>query len=274
MANKVLNYLPAGYSDTDDDYFDEIEGYYSEKPRNNYKPAEVEKPQIEIFKSALLDHVNNGNIDKLRSELDSGLIEGFDIDSEVSSGWNLLFYACFNGHSKIVEFLIKERGVNINLYFDNESPLMITCKASAKSDEVLKIVKLLVKESTNINSTNSFGVTPLMIASDKGHFETVEFLMNRGASIATIDNNGYNALFYAIEGNHVEIAKLLIEAGIDLSVVDKQGNTAKMIADGDNRDEILKLFPPEKYQYKIPTSFLSYSDFKTLIPNTLGHNDV
>lgn len=271
---RVLNYLPAEYSDSDDDYYDEVGGYYFERPRNYYKPAEVVKPQIDIFKESLVVHVNNCNINSLRNELDNGTIKSFDIDSEVSNGWNLLFLACLNGSASVVDFLINERGTNTNLYIENQSPLMIACNSPGNSDEILKIVKLLVKESTNINSTNSYGVTPLMMACDKGHIKVVEFLMYRGASIDAIDNNGYNALFHAIESNQTEIAKLLIGAGIDLSVADKQGNTAKMMAEADNRKYILDLFPPEEHRYEIPTNFLSYSDFKTLIPNTLEKNDL
>ena len=72
----------------------------------------------------------------------------------------------------------------------------------------------------------------------------------------------------------MEVAKLLIEAGIDLFVVEKYGNTAKTFAESENRTEILKLFPPEEYRYEIPTDYLSYSKFESIIPNTLGSNDV
>lgn len=82
------------------------------------------------------------------------------------------------------------------------------------------------------------------------------------------------ALFHAIDGNKVEIAKFLIEAGIDLAVVEKYGNTAKTFAESENRLEILELFPPEEYRYEIPTDYLSYSKFETIIPNTMGPNDV
>lgn len=73
----------------------------------------------------------------------------------------------------------------------------------------------------------------------------------------------------------MEIAKLLINSGIDLTVTDKYNNTAKMFAESELRKEILELFPPEEYRYEIPSDYLSYSNFKTIIPNTLSNdNDV
>lgn len=72
----------------------------------------------------------------------------------------------------------------------------------------------------------------------------------------------------------MEISKILIDAGVDLAAIDKYGNSAKDCAENENRVEILELFPPEEIRYEIPTDFLSYTKLHTIIPNTLGVNEV
>lgn len=186
-----MNYVPAGFYDSNDS---DYEFYNGEKEQR--VPIAIERPQIEIFKENLLIHLNNNSVDELQNELDNGSIKGFDIDSEVSHEWNLLFHACFNGLPKIVDFLINVRGADVNKFINNESPLMVSCKSSADSEEVFEVVKLLLKKSINIRSTNRFGETAFMMACNKGHVKTVELLLSKGASIDAIDNHGQNVRNY------------------------------------------------------------------------------
>lgn len=183
-----MNYLPAGYSDFEDDEDD----YYSYNTERKQEVQKYERPPIEVFKELIFLHLLENNVEALRNELDNGSIKGFDIDSEVSNHWNLLFLACSEGKSVIVKFLIEERGVEVNAHVDSETPLIVACKSTANSEEIFKIVKLLMKESTNINSTNKIGQTALMLACKLGHLKTVELLMSKGVSIDAIDNYGYN----------------------------------------------------------------------------------
>lgn len=185
----TTNYLPAGYSDSDSDSDFDYNQYYYGKKKKIYLPVKSEE---ETFKENLIKHLKDNDVIGLRYELDHGKFKGFNIDSKVSFDWNLLFHAIFEGKAEIVKFLIDERGVNINLHLDSETPLIIACKSSADSEEIFKIVKLLLKESVNIHSTNRLGQNALMLACFNGHIKVVEFLMNKGAPIDEVDNDGCN----------------------------------------------------------------------------------
>jgi ankyrin repeat protein len=57
--------------------------------------------------------------------------------------------------------------------------LHIACSASHGD---LDIVKVLLQTKSNVNQTNSYGVTPLMVAVIAGHDHIVEYLLDNGAN--------------------------------------------------------------------------------------------
>ncbi|XP_070505776.1 ankyrin repeat, SAM and basic leucine zipper domain-containing protein 1 [Chironomus tepperi] len=268
-----VSYLPAGYSDSENEGYDDCDGYFFEKTK---KPMiKVQKSEFEEFRDNLLSHLRDNNVPELRKTLDKGIRSGFDIDSPIDGHWNLLFYACSYGFSEVVEFLTEERGVNVDIRIDGETALMIVCSSTQNSDEILKIIKILHKtEPKLINRTNYVGENALMLAAKKGHLNVIEYLIKIGESYNIVNNSGRNVLFYAIEGNNIDIAKKLFELEIDLDVRDCYGTTPKKYAEECNAEEILELFPLEEYKYVTPSSYYSYSSFDSLVPNTLGENSI
>lgn len=263
----TFNYLPGGYeSDSDDDYL--CYGDYESSSKPKFEPVAIVKSPLELKKEALLVHLKENQLDAIKDELDHGPCKGFDIDEKLDGRWNLLYHACDLGRSEILEYLIEERGVNVHMTEGDadDSPLMVACCSHADPTEVLKVVKVLVGQNVNVRASNNYGVTPLMLASSRGHVEVVKCLLSLNDSFDAIDNEGRNALFHAVEGKQVEVAKILMKTGIDLNVVNKYGDSAKDYASNDNNLEILELFPPEVYQYVPPPSFISYNRFEDLIP--------
>jgi ankyrin repeat protein len=53
-------------------------------------------------------------------------------------------------------------------------------------------VEYLVARGSNINSRNNDENTAIILASDKGHKETIEILLNNGAAIKTNNKDGNN----------------------------------------------------------------------------------
>jgi hypothetical protein len=96
-------------------------------------------------------------------------------------------------------------GINPN--FANsvgETPLMFVLNAET--------VEILVSEGAFLDAQNSYGRTPLMIASMYGREEVVESLLKLGANPNLKDNYERTALSFAEENNYTSIEKLLNEA--------------------------------------------------------------
>jgi ankyrin repeat protein len=73
-------------------------------------------------------------------------------------------------------------------------------------------VEILVSEGAFLDAQNSYGRTPLMIASMYGREEVVESLLKLGANPNLKDNYERTALSFAEENNYTSIEKLLNEA--------------------------------------------------------------
>ena len=90
-------------------------------------------------------------------------------------GWSPLIYAAANGHTEIVEFLIKQ-GVNIDM-------------------------------------TSPNGTTALMMAAKGGHYNTVKVLVWNIAELDKRNDSGMTARKYALQTGNTDIADLLKRAG-------------------------------------------------------------
>jgi len=100
---------------------------------------------------------------------------------------------------------------------------------AAKSGDSYTVEALLAK-GTNPNTTNPDGVTPLMTASSRGHFEVAKLLLDHGANVnAKIEHAlpnkenilGLTALMMSIK--HPDIVNLLLERGADVNAQSVEG---------------------------------------------------
>lgn len=112
---------------------------------------------------------------------------------------------------EIVESLISE-GVDINTIAGGCSPLH---HAAIVND--IPLLELLIKHKANLN-IESMGVTPIYLASEKGHADIVKKLLEAGAEPNIIykkNGIGYTPLSIASQNGHAEIVKELLENGAD-----------------------------------------------------------
>lgn len=185
-------YYAAGFSDSENESNDEIDGYYFEKTKK--QPIKiVQKSDFEEFRDNLLSHLKANNVLELRNTLDKGIRTGFDIDSTIDGNWTLLCFACSYGFPDVVKFLTEERGVNVDMRIDGETAFMIACSSTENSDDILKIIKILHKaEPKLVNRTNYMGESALMLAAKRGHLSVFEYLIKIGESYDIINNSGRN----------------------------------------------------------------------------------
>jgi ankyrin repeat protein len=75
----------------------------------------------------------------------------------------------------------------------------------------------LIKAGTDPDARESSGLTPLMLASHKGHKQIVDFLISHGADVNIRTKIGYTPLFSACIHGNLAIAEALIHHGADVN---------------------------------------------------------
>jgi ankyrin repeat protein len=104
----------------------------------------------------------------------------------------------------------------------------------------------------DVNSRDSFGVTPLMLAA-RGRQpditnpaatdrpEVVELLIKHGAQPNATTATGFVALFWAARYGHYKVAKVLVDAGADVNARDRDGQTALKWANTNHQSKVTAL---------------------------------
>lgn len=88
---------------------------------------------------------------------------------------------------------------------------------AAETGDTKKLETLLEEDPALINKMDSYGMTPLHWAVDKGHRRTAEFLIEKGADVNAKDRNGETPLRYAISKEYSSMATMLILNGAKVS---------------------------------------------------------
>ena len=97
----------------------------------------------------------------------------------------------------------------------------------AVKDNTLDIFKILLDKGADPKEKVNHGLTPMMIATQEGKYETAKLLIEHGANIDDHENlSGNVPLHYAISFGQMRILKLLIENGASIDFKALEGATA------------------------------------------------
>lgn len=140
----------------------------------------------------------------------------------------------YHGGVKIAKYLL-DIGADANYKsgLSSDTPLLLASEKGYK-----EIVEFLVKGGANLNDKGFYQETALTMASLYGHTEIVEILIKAGA-----DHNIYNsnpALIYASINGYIEVVKFLINAGININIINSLKDTALICASRKGHVEIVK----------------------------------
>jgi ankyrin repeat protein len=155
---------------------------------------------LNIFEAAATGKINQVARHLARDPL---LVNAYSCD-----GFQPLGLACFFGHDKTVDYLIKA-GAVVNSPAQNS--LGTTPIHSATSAGHVKIVLLLLHNNANPNAREHNGFTPLHIAAQNGQPQIIRSLLFNGADMTIPNKHGKLALDLAIEAGHVEAVAVLKE---------------------------------------------------------------
>jgi ankyrin repeat protein len=90
----------------------------------------------------------------------------------------------------------------------------------------------LIRSGVDVNAANRYGVTPLLLAAQRGNAELIELLLNAGASVTTAEAKlpeGQTLLMHAARTGQVASVKALITAGSDPNARETRTGTTAAI---------------------------------------------
>ncbi len=160
------------------------------------------------YTDELADACYMGDIEIVRDLIGRGA----DINATDSSGKTPLANAAMAGYRDIYELLI-EKGANYN-FFD--------CSAAG---DVLRVNKLIA-DGTDVNATDKFGSTALMLASQDSGVDVMEILLNNGSNIDFQNSQGRTALMIAAKNGQRKAVELLLDHNADVHIKDQDDKTA------------------------------------------------
>lgn len=115
------------------------------------------------------------------------------------------------------------------LYGMATHPLMSLDLAEAAANGRTGRVATLLALGADVNEPGT-GYTPLMLAAEEGHLETVQLFLARGARANQPGRDGWTALHAAAAHHHPEVVRCLLQAGADPEARDNGGNTPGSLA--------------------------------------------
>ncbi|QKM64675.1 hypothetical protein DCO17_05150 [Polynucleobacter tropicus] len=159
------------------------------------------------------------------SEVKSLISKGVSPNIVDSKGNPMLVLAIKDRSTKVTEVLLQNRNIDVDLSNKyGETPLMM---ASIEGD--LPLVKTLVLQ--NKARIDHIGWTPLHYACAKGNLDVAKFLVANGAVVDSNALNGTTPLMMAVQSGNEDLIRFLLENGADIRLRNTQGFSAIDIAE-------------------------------------------
>ena len=131
-----------------------------------------------------------------------------------------LHYAAYWGLHFMVEFLVIECSQDVHLrgFYDNVTPLHL---ASERGH--LKTSRMLIEHGAGVMAQNKDRKTPLHLASRAGQVEVAGVLIEHGADVTAQNKDGKTPLHLAAKWGEKEVVRMLIERGADVTAQNEDG---------------------------------------------------
>ena len=142
--------------------------------------------------------------------------------------------AKFNDVSTVKNLVSK--GIDPNI-LDSKGELMLNLAIRDKSNDVIAF--LLTNPRTDVDISNKFGETPLMIASIEGNLPVAKALVQ--GRKAKIDHIGWTPLHYACAKGQLELAQYLLANGAIVDSMSPGNTTPLMMAVQSGNEQLIKL---------------------------------
>lgn len=193
---------------------------------------------------ALFCLFNYGNEMKdLRKNVQLLLDAGLDINACDNDGNTALHYAVKYASAELAELMIA-RGMNADTpNKKGETPLQLMIKPYAPSRHSTELTRLLIENSTQLNSVDQYGRNAVHNAAILGWADAIALLAAKGLDVNNRDkaHDERTPLHAAAYEGHVEAVLALIEAGADVSALNNKQETPLFAAAYRGRAPIVQL---------------------------------
>ena len=176
--------------------------------------------------TALIAAIKNDHIDIVKILLDAGanpnLPKSNDMSISGSSGDTALAVAVdYADNTSLIQMLLsKKADPNI------PNSLGLTPLMHAIKKNHFNVVLLLLNAGADPNPKNRFGDTPLLLAVKQGNVKIIEMLLSKRVNLDCAKDAPECPLIQASRSGNEEIFEMLINAGADVNAINAHGQTA------------------------------------------------
>lgn len=153
------------------------------------------------------------------------VLNGDDVNAPNANGEIPLMRCCSTNQYEFASYLIKHCNADVNIVdFSTSTPLMAAIKSTMDTSD---LIHLLIENNANVNSTNSYGETPLMLALGISNFNAMKILLEtHKCDLNQIDQKGITVLMRAAQNGNEDAVNLLIQNGAEVDFSNELGYTA------------------------------------------------
>jgi serine/threonine-protein phosphatase 6 regulatory ankyrin repeat subunit A len=155
------------------------------------------------------------------------LEKGVNLEAKDAEGLTPLAHAVLNNNELLVKLLV-EHGANTDDLYLNDLDLQRDLKSgvhNAIATGNLKLVRLLLALSVDVEERDTQGQTPLLHAVRRDNEAIVRLLLEKGVNLETPDAEGLTPLAHAVLKNHEHLVELLLEKGASSDSLTDLGTT-------------------------------------------------
>ena len=197
--------------------------------------SEVERAAATL---ALQDAVDASDLDGVSA----AIARGADLEVRTSDGRTPLVVAT-KAHRTAIALRLLEAGADPDAQDDMQDSAFLYAGAAGLNE----ILAATLAHGANVSSTNRYGGTALIPASEHAHVRTVEMLIAAGVPLDHVNRLAWTALHEAIVlgtggPDHVRVVRALLEAGADPDLADGNGVAPRALAEAYGHIDIVAEF--------------------------------
>ena len=154
-----------------------------------------------------------------------------------------IHWAARNGRRNIIEWMVKDKGVNINVQTADGTASIHLAAYTGKIDTCIWMIDEM---KCDLHILNSFGCNTSQWCAINGSIPLMKFFLQRGLDFTILNKNGHSAIHKAaIKGNIKTcewLLKAIIDGGAGLGMVhcrkDREGNLPSTLSKENGFEEL------------------------------------